>query len=478
MAIAFLIGKLIWRDANLINIISFSAFLLLVINPFNLESLGFQLTFAATFAIILFYPRIIKRLPRLPLRVSELLALSLTAQLGVLPIVAFAFNRVAFSSLILNYAAIPLVGAIMAIGYLFMPLALVSDALVNPLVFVLNFFIDLLGHASHLLDFIPLFSFRVPTPHLWTIAGYFVCLVLFLVPWKNKKHRLMLFLFFIVFFMILITYPFTSRSKDLRITFLDVGQGDSALIEFPGKTKMLVDGGGTPDNTFDVGEKVISPFLWRKGIKKIDYMVLTHAHPDHMNGLKAVARNFKIKNYWEAFSPEKSDSYLQLMESLSSRVTKQKVFKGDSFSINGILVRVLHPIQTDPELRPVHNNQSLVLHIAYGSDSFLLTGDIEKEVETKILDSHVAVVSTVMKAPHHGSISSSTMEFIKGVSPDIIVISVGRGNWYGLPHPDVLKRYNDFGATVYRTDYHGAIEITSNKQGLSVRTAATPPNIN
>jgi len=474
MAIAFLIGKLIWRDVNLINTISFSAFLLLIINPFNLATVGFQLTFAATFAIILFYPRIIKRLPRLPLRFSEVLALSLTAQLGVLPIVAFAFNRITFSALLLNYAAIPLVAAIMALGYLFMPLALVSDFLTKQLVHVLNFLADLLRHSSQVLDFIPVLSFRIPTPHLWTIAAYFICLALFLIPWKDKKQRWVLSFCFFVFFLILVTYPFSSRTKNLRVTFIDVGQGDSILIEFPGKTKMLVDGGGTQSNTFDVGEKVISPFLWRKGFKKIDYLVLTHAHPDHMNGLKAVARNFKIENYWESFTPLDSDSHRQLMDSLSSRVARKKVFKGHTTSIGGAHILVLHPAEREPIKRKVHNNQSLVLRISYGQDSVLLTGDIEREMELKILNNSTPVDSTVLKSPHHASISSSSTEFIERVSPEVVVISVGKGNWYGLPHPDVLERYERIGATVYRTDIHGAIEITSDKQGISVRTAVTP----
>jgi competence protein ComEC len=474
MAIAFLIGKLIWRDVNLINTISFSAFFLLIVNPFNLANLGFQLTFAATFTIILFYPQIIKRLPRLPLRFSEVLALSLTAQLGVLPIVAFAFNRVTFSALILNYAAIPLVAAIMAIGYLFIPLTMVSSLLAKPFVLVLNLLVELLLHISHLLDFIPALSFRVPTPHLWTIAGYFICLALFLIPWNDKKQRLILSFCFFAFFLILIIYPFTPRTKYLKVTFIDVGQGDSILIEFPGKTKMLVDGGGTQGDTFDIGEKVISPFLWRKGIKRIDYLVLTHAHPDHMNGLKAVAQNFKITNYWDCFPPKDSDSYIQLMESLSSRVIKQKMFKGDTVYAGDTQIQVLHPVKGEPVVHKVHNNQSLVLRFAYGQDSFLLTGDIEREIEAKILKSHVAVDSTVLKSPHHASISSSSLEFIEKVSPKIIVISVGKGNWYGLPHPDVLERYEHIGAMVYRTDTHGAIEITSDKQGTSVRTAVTP----
>ncbi len=204
-------------------------------------------------------------------------------------------------------------------------------------------------------------------------------------------------------------------------------------------------------------------------------MVLTHAHPDHMNGLKAVAQNFKITNYWECFSPKDSDSYIQLMESLSSRVIKQKMFKGDTVYVGGTQIQVLHPVKGETVVHKVHNNQSLVLRFAYGQDSFLLTGDIEREIEAKILKNHVAVDSTVLKSPHHASISSSSLEFLEKVSPKVIVISVGKGNWYGLPHPDVLERYEHVEATVYRTDIHGAIEITSDKQGISVRTAVTPP---
>jgi len=476
MAIVYLIGKLIWRDISLINTISFSAFLLLVVNPFNLATLGFQLTFAATLAIILFYPPIIKRLPRLPLRFSEILSLSLTAQIGVLPIVAHAFNRVTFSALILNYAAIPLVAIIMAIGYLWMPLALVSGPLAQPLVPVLNLLTEALQQTPVLLNFAPALSFRIPTPHWWTIAGYFSCLALFLIPWKDKKPRWILSFCYLAFFLILIIYPFSQRTKHFTVTFIDVGQGDAALLEFPGTTKMLIDGGGTPEDTFDVGEKVVSPFLWRKGIKKIDYLVLTHAHPDHMNGLKAVARNFKIENYCESFSPEDSDPYDQLMHTLSSRVTKRRIFSGHTASVGSAHIRVLHPARKEPLTRQVHNNQSLVLQITYGQHSFLLTGDIEKEIESKILESQTAVASTVLKSPHHASLSSSTMPFLKSVSPEIVVISVGKGSWYGLPHPGVLERYECIGASVYRTDIHGAIEITSDMQRISVRTAAPHKN--
>jgi competence protein ComEC len=148
------------------------------------------------------------------------------------------------------------------------------------------------------------------------------------------------------------------------------------------------------------------------------------------------------------------------------------MFKGSTISIGDIHIDVLHPSRGNPGIRGVHNNQSLVLQIGTGRESFLLTGDIEREIETKITNSRLSVDSAILKSPHHGSISSSTMEFLQRVSPEIVVISVGRGNWYGLPHPDVLERYRRIGAKVYRTDLHGAIEITASKKGISVRTAA------
>ena len=473
MTLAFLLGKLIWRNVNLINTISISAFILLLFNPFSLFNVGFQLTFSATLTIILFFPRIIKYLPRLPLKISEILALSLTAQLGVLPFVVSSFNRVTFSALVLNFAALPLVALIMASGYIFLPLSLISPFLSWHLAQGINFFINLLIKSSHLLDRLSFLSYRIPSPHLITLIAYFLFLYLLLLPLKFKRQKKVLVLCFLFFFFILITYPFPSFSKNLKFTFIDVGQGESILVEFPGTRKMLVDGGGFPEGTFDIGENVLSSFLWKKGIKKIDYLVLTHAHPDHLNGLKAVSKNFKIREFWEAFSPTESDDYNEFKKILPNSVLEKRLFRGHTHQEKNVKIQVLHPEKGELLVPRILNDDSLVLRFTYGKTTFLLTGDIGINAEREILGHFSEIKSQVFKSPHHGSRSSSSEEFLEKASPRIVVISAGIGNTYGFPNQEVLERYKRIGAEVYRTDNHGAVEISSNGQTISVRTASS-----
>ncbi len=472
MALAYLLGKLIWRNVNLLNTLSLSAFILLLFNPMNLFNLGFQLTFIATLSIILFFPKVIKYLPRLPLRISEILTVSITAQLGVLPFIASAFNRVTFSSLALNLAAIPLVGMIMALGYIFLLFSLLNPFLAGILARFIDFIVGVLISTSHLFDSIPALSFRIPTPSPLIILGYFLFLGLLLVPKKFRGQKLVNSVCYAVFLLTIVIYPFSSSSKTLKATFIDVGQGDSILVEFPGQKKMLIDGGGTPEDTFDIGEYVVSPFLWKKGIKKVDYLVLTHAHPDHMNGLKAVARNFRIMEFWEAFSPQNNASYEELKRHLSSKTIQRRMFRGQEEMIDGVKIEVLNPARASPYISSIHNDQSLVLRISFGQTALILTGDMGEEVEIELVQSPFSLLSQVMKSPHHGSDSSSSEEFLQAVAPAFVIISVGTGNRYGLPDPVVLERYERSGAKIYRTDFDGAVEISSDGQHLSLRTAS------
>ncbi len=473
MTLAFLLGKLIWKNVNLINTISISAFILLFLNPFSLFNVGFQLTFSATLAIILFFPRIIKRLPRIPFKISEILALSLTAQLGVLPFVINSFNRVTFSSLLLNFAALPLVALIMASGYIFLPLSFISSFLSQLLAKGIQILVGLLIKSSRLLDNCSFISYRIPTPHLITLIGYFLFLYLLLFSPKIRRQKTALLLLFSVFFVLLITYPFPSLSRNLKLTFIDVGQGESTLVEFPGTKKMLIDGGGFPEGTFDVGENVVSPFLWRKGIKKIDYLVLTHAHPDHLNGLKAVSRNFKVQEFWEAFSPTENEDYTEFKRILSKSTATKRLFRGDTHQERNVKIEVLHPERGEFFVPSIRNDDSLVLKLSYGQTSFLMTGDIGINSERKISEYFSNIKSQVLKSPHHGSRSSSSEGFLERVAPRIVAISVGEGNYYGFPNQEVLERYKRRGANVFRTDIHGAVEIGSNGQTLSVRTSTS-----
>jgi competence protein ComEC len=472
MSHVYLVGKLLWKNTRLLNAISFSAFFLLLVNPFYLFDLGFELTFAAALSIILFFPRVLRFLPRLPLKISELFALSLTAQAGVLPFLASSFNRVAFSSLLLNFAAVPLTGLIMALGFVFLGSSLLSHSFAQILALALKFLVDILVLTSHLFDPVPGFSYRIPTPPLPVILGYFLSLSLLLLRPKLKGQKSLTFAVFGIFLALLISYPFPARfSRTLKLTFLDVGQGDSILVEFPGRKKMLVDGGGVPDDSFDIGENVVSPFLWRKGIKKIDYLVLTHAHPDHMNGLKAVARNFKISQYWEVFSPPQSASYEELRSNLQPSVIKKRIFRGFRQQEGAVRIEAVHPPEERPYVLEASNDKSLVLRVSLGETAFLLAADIELGAEREICEKNSAIPSQVLKSPHHGSKSSSSQEFLDLVRPRIVVVSVGRGNLFGVPNQEILERYEHIGARVLRTDEDGAVEIAASGEGITVRTS-------
>jgi competence protein ComEC len=256
------------------------------------------------------------------------------------------------------------------------------------------------------------------------------------------------------------------------LTFIDVGQGDSILVEFPGTKKMLIDGGGTPEDIFDIGDRIVSPFLWEKGIKKVHYLVLTHAHPDHMNGLKAVARNFKIEEFWEAFSPKDNRAYAELRRRLPNSTACRRMFSGLVENIDGVKIEILNPPRANPIVSKILNDQSLVLRISYGQTAFLLTSDISKKVEKKLVRSSQSLQSDLLKSPHHGSNSSSSEEFLTAIAPRFLILTVGAGNRYNLPDPVVIDRYQEIGAKIYRTDLMGAVEISSDGQDLSFRTAS------
>jgi len=234
---------------------------------------------------------------------------------------------------------------------------------------------------------------------------------------------------------------------------------------------MLIDGGGLQQGTFDIGENVVSPFLWEKGIKKIDYLVLTHAHTDHLNGLKAIARNFKIKEYWEAFSPTEDETYEEFIKLLSSSSYFKRLFRGDVHQEGSIRIDVLHPEKGAPFVYSIQNDHSLVLRLSYGQTAFLLPGDIGKDAETEILNATKEIKSQLLKSPHHGSNSSSSRAFLLKVAPQIVIISVGEGNRHGFPDQEVLYRYKKAGAKIYRTDLHGAVEVSSDGKRISIRTA-------
>lgn len=471
MAILYLTARLLWKDTRVLNSLAAAAFFLLLLNPLQLFEAGFILTFMATLTIIQFFPRIKKHLPVLPWRLTDLFVLSLTAQLGVIPFIALIFNRVTLGSLLLNIPAVPLIGLIMAAGWLFLLISFLSSTLGSILALAIKEIIHFFFLIAHLFDNFRPLSYRIPPPSSLIMAGYFFFLFLLILPRRFRYQRLLAASGFSLFAFLILFHPFPSSTSELRLTFLDVGQGEATLIEFPGREKMLVDGGGFQDNTFDVGEYVVCPFLWRRGIKKIDYLVLTHAHPDHLNGLKAVARNFSIREFWEAIEPADSKDYSEFISHLGSKTKRIKYFRGKKRVIAGHELEFLHPPASRKSPAPVSNEDSLVFRLKRGRGLALMTGDIGHPSERELLEASLELEALVLKSPHHGSRSSSSWPFLEEVKPEVIVISAGRGNIYGVPHPEVLTEYEKTGALILRTDVDGAIELTFKEKELRIRTS-------
>ena len=267
-------------------------------------------------------------------------------------------------------------------------------------------------------------------------------------------------------------------NKDLIVTFLDVGQGNAALVEFPGGKKMLIDGGGFPRGRFDVGKMVVASYLWHSKILRVDYLVLSHPQSDHMNGLRFIAKEFHPKEFWHNGDEVKTASYKDLMDIIESRKIKKLLpFDLDGGrEINGVRIDILHP---QPGMHPLRffdnatrlNNNSLVLKISYGGKSFLFPGDLERPGEELLL-SHAdcSLESDILLSPHHGSQSSSTKEFLRKVRPRICVISSGEGNFFGFPHEQTLRRLRDIGCRVIRIDRAGAVKFTTGPGQFEIRT--------
>jgi len=277
---------------------------------------------------------------------------------------------------------------------------------------------------------------------------------------------------------ILVLHPLSSGLPDgkLRVDFLDVGQGDSALVTMPNGTTLLVDGGGRPSfgtaNTTDsarsIGETVVSEYLWWLGLSEIDYVVVTHADADHIDGLNDVLRNFTVRAALVARSPADDPEFAKFSATLRETQTHVETIQaGDTIHFGAVEVSVLWP-HAGGETSA--NNDSVVLRIGFGERSILLTGDIEKAAEQDIVAAEQQLHVDVVKAPHHGSKTSSTLPFVLATKPAFTIISVGQHSMFGHPHREVVERWQANGATVLTTGDCGTITITTDGHDLSLKT--------
>lgn len=412
----------------------------------------------------------------------DIALISAVLQLGMMPLLAYYFHRVTLAGPFANIPAVLLTGIAVPLGFLMLTVSLVSHALAALLAKFMGVVLTTLNATVIWFAHWHIASYRIPEPSVILIV-VFAALVIALsasvrARW-NAWWLVGLTAATLAATAVIATYPLPPRLNHgkLEFTALDVGQGDSLFLAFPNGHTMLVDAGGEP-GTFhsgdmrsgiDVGEDVVSPYLWSRGLKQIDVVALTHAHEDHLGGLPAILENFKVGELWVGRDIH-SAAYRRVLEVARARgVLIRHLKQGDSFSTDGVTGNVLWP-EDDSEGQTARNDDSLVMRLCDGTQSLLLPGDIERPSERKILSEDETVGVNFLKVAHHGSRTSTTDSFLEATHPAFGAISVGRDNSFGHPSPEVIERLESAGVRVYRTDRDGAITALTDGKTLTVST--------
>jgi competence protein ComEC len=498
LALALLQG----RDADVLSLWSLALIALLLVDPAQLFDIGFQLSFAATWGLIAIGPRVHALFERNFGRnaFSALAAFSLAAQAGVTPLLAYHFGRISLAGLGANLLGVPLAGVLVgsSLADLVLPLQLLHSA---------NYLLaDFIGGVASFAATLPGANLeRPPLRLLWTATIYgALLLALALGPrgrwgkhalrddiwqpfcyelgawWRRRRLRAQTIVAALLILLIAgmgwrAWHPWSAQHAPLRVTMLDVGQGESILVRAPSGRSVLIDGGGLARfEREDVGGSVIVPYLEAMGVRRLDALVITHADSDHCNGLISVVREVPVGLVIDGAQQGEvtATEYLELRRALAERkIRVVAAHNGQRLNLGaGARMQVLAPLQ--PPFRGEHadNDNAAVLRLDYGKTSVLLTGDIERPAEERLVRRGANLHCTILKVAHHGSKTSTCEMLLRAAAPQAALISCGRYNPFGHPNAEVLRRLAQHHVATFRTDVSGAIEVSCDGQACWVQT--------
>ncbi len=468
MGIVMLVGLASDKRADRGMVLGLTAFVMLCYRPLWLWDVGFILSFGSTAGIIYLYPVInswLKVKVKCPRFVREGVSLCLAAQFAVLPIIIYYFHQISLSSLLANLIVVPIIELVLVISLTGLAVGAVIPIIGKLMLVVAAQLLGIGVNINGALATLPYATVTVARVSIWSFMWYYVALVVGFgfVPKEliTKKQEKIVVICSIIMIIIL---PIASNcgKPPLTIYFWDVGQGDSALIVTPERKTILIDAGGL-DGDYDTGERIVWPCLRYLGIRKLDVLHLSHGHHDHAGGAVLLAKVMPVEHLWLGNEPESKDVEQVQAQLQGTGTTLTHVATGDSIKLGSVRVDILYA----PCIEQADTNEaSVIMQVSYQGRKILFTGDATANGEGAILEELGPV--DVLKVGHHGSGTSSSEEFIARLRPRIGVISVGRGNLFGHPHPGVVARLQELNTRIYRTDNSGAIKVVVHKDGVQV----------
>jgi competence protein ComEC len=471
VAIVYLLARLLDHRTPPWQAMAVAGGVLAVFQPLDVRNAGFVLTFGATAALL----HVVRYKPPGPPRVAWLtrsVAASAAVELVLLPVMAETFSRITVAGLVLNLIAVPAMAVVQIAG-----LILVCGNAVGSIASVAAWLAHLgasaIVQSARLVDVVPWLSFRVPAPSTFAIAVYYSGLAL-LVLMRGSWLRLTGLICLLVAAVLITTgVQFAPDVPALRLTMVDVGQGDAMALQVPGRRAVMIDSGGSPfgGGSFDIGARVVEPALWARRMTSLDTLLLTHGDPDHIGGATALIEDFNPRAVWQGIAVSRAMPLQAVLAAAgASGIAVEERREGEELHIGAARLLVLHPPAPDWERQRVRNDDSVVLEVLYGDVALLLTGDIGSEIERQIIPRLIPAKTRVLKVAHHGSRTSTSQALLDAWHPQVALISCGRGNPFGHPAPDVIARLEGIGARIYRTDRHGEITVDTNGEHVVVRT--------
>jgi competence protein ComEC len=480
MICIFMAAFLSERENTPLNTLALAAVVILLVDPCALFSISFQLSFGALVFIIIGFSlvRIRGWTPKGGVRAFFIMPALVTffAGAGTFPLIAHYFNLVSFVQIVSNLLLVPLMGFVcLPLGLLALCSFLLWPGLAEVMISVCQHILLLcIAYIQFLTDLEFSWTRIVGIGGLEVVVAYLLLGGICLIVARHRKTGFVLMTLAVLAGCSSFGIGFKNRMfpEEMTVTILDVGQGSSALIQTIGGKNILVDGGGfSGRSVFDIGRYVVGPFLWSRRILALDAVILTHPESDHMNGLLYILENFKVRLLVKNRDTRSTGTYGALMT--LCRDKKIQIWHPSREEARLYFGKTFLLFYTDPA-DPSHqnlNNNSLVFQVRFNDFTLLFPGDILSEREMALAgQGGLNLKSSVLLSPHHGSLTSSSKIFLDKVKPESVVISCGVGNPYGFPHPEVLKRYQNRGYQVFRTDINGAITISSDGIDTNILT--------